>query len=116
MTKRNLPAWVTSTLEDIKAVDITELDVTHLTQVTDFMVVCSGTSSTHIKAIANRLVVEAKEQNHPPLGVEGQDLSQWVLVDLDDVVVHIMNPETRSLYDLEKLWAYTEEMRDQHED
>ena len=116
MTASTLPHWVTETLEDIKAINVTPLDVSHLTQITDHMFVCNGTSSTHIKAIANRLIVEAKNQNHTPLGVEGLDLAEWVLVDLNDVVVHIMTPQARSLYDLEKLWAFTEASRDHHED
>ncbi|WP_290793695.1 ribosome silencing factor [Halomonas sp.] len=92
-------------LEDLKAKDITQLDVSHLTSVTDLMVIASGTSSRHISALAGNVVEKAKEAGLQPLGVEGENGADWVLVDLGDVVVHVMLPETRQLYDLERLWA-----------
>jgi len=95
---------VINALEDLKAVDVTVLDVRGKSSVTDFMVIASGTSGRHVKAMANSVVVEAKKAGINPLGVEGEASSEWVLVDLVDVVVHIMLPETREFYQLEKLW------------
>ncbi len=96
---------VIDALENVKAEDIAVLDVTELTDVTDTLIVASGNSSRQIKALANSVVEDCKKAGHQPLGVEGEDGSDWILVDLGDVVVHIMLPETRSFYDLEKLWA-----------
>lgn len=95
---------VVKTLDDMKAVDLTVLDVRGKSSVTDFMVIVSGTSGRHVKAMANSVVVEVKKAGINPLGVEGESTSEWVLVDLVDVVVHIMLPETRDFYQLEKLW------------
>lgn len=95
---------VVKTLDDMKAVDLTVLDVRGKSSVTDYMVIVSGTSGRHVKAMANSVVVEAKKAGINPLGVEGESTSEWVLVDLVDVVVHIMLPETRDFYQLEKLW------------
>ncbi|QJQ94097.1 MULTISPECIES: ribosome silencing factor [Halomonadaceae] len=96
---------VVEALEDLKAQDITILDVSKLTSVTDLMLVASGTSSRHVAAMANNVVEKAKAQGIQPLGVEGQPGAEWVLVDLGDLVVHVMQVETRRLYDLERLWA-----------
>lgn len=92
-------------LEDMKAKDITCLDVKPLTSVADYMMVCSGTSSRHLSSIAEQLVEDAKKAGHRPNGIEGENGSEWVLVDLSDVIVHIMLPDTRRFYDLEKLWS-----------
>jgi ribosome-associated protein len=92
-------------LEELKARDIATLDVSRLTSVTDVMMVASGTSTRHVAALADNVVTRAKQQGVPPLGVEGENGADWVLVDLGDVVVHVMLPETRQLYDLERLWA-----------
>lgn len=100
-----LKTLVIEALEDVKANDITMLDVSRLTSVTDWMVVASGTSSRHISALANSVITAAKENGVPPLGVEGENGADWVLVDLGDLVVHLMLPQTRELYDLERLWA-----------
>ena len=96
---------VVDALEDIKGRDITVLDVTNLTDVTDALVVVSGTSNRQVKAMADNVVEKAKKAGHQPLGVEGLESADWVLVDLGDVVVHIMLPETRAFYELEKLWS-----------
>ena len=95
---------VVNALEDLKAVDLTVLDVRGKSSVTDFMVIASGTSDRHLKAMANNVIVEAKKAGIKPLGIEGEASSEWVLVDLVDVVVHMMMPETRDFYQLEKLW------------
>jgi ribosome-associated protein len=92
-------------LEELKARDITQLDVSKLTEVTDLMLIASGTSTRHVAALAQNVVEKAKAAGLKPLGVEGGDNADWVLVDLGDVVVHIMLPEARALYDLERLWA-----------
>lgn len=92
-------------LEELKAKDITLLDVSRLTSVTDLMLIASGTSTRHVAALAGNLVEKAKQQGIQPLGVEGENGADWVLVDLGDLVVHVMLPETRQLYDLERLWA-----------
>lgn len=92
-------------LEELKARDIATLDVSRLTSVTDVMMVASGTSTRHVAALADNVVTRAKQNGIPPLGIEGENGADWVLVDLGDVVVHVMLPETRQLYDLERLWA-----------
>ncbi len=95
---------VIDAMEDLKAVDIRELDVTGVANFTDHMLFASGTSNRHVKSIAQAVVDAAKEAGHPPLGIEGEELGEWVLVDLGDVVVHVMLPETRAFYDIERLW------------
>ncbi|XKH58957.1 ribosome silencing factor [Halomonas sediminis] len=92
-------------LEELKARDVSQLDVSSLTDVTDLMVIASGTSTRHVAALAENVVEKAKEQGLRPKGVEGGPNADWVLVDLGDIVVHIMLPEARQLYDLERLWA-----------
>lgn len=95
---------VLDALEDLKAQNIQVLDVHDLTTITERMVICSGTSSRQVKALADNLVTEAKQHGHPPLGVEGADAAEWILVDLGDVVVHVMHVQARMFYQLEKLW------------
>ena len=102
---KDLADLVVDALEDIKGRDIAVLDVTSLTDVTDTLVVASGTSNRQVKALADNVVEKAKKAGHQPLGVEGLENAEWVLVDLADVVVHIMLPETRAFYELEKLWS-----------
>lgn len=91
-------------LEDLKARDVRVLDVRELTAITDYMIVASGTSARHVRSIAERLVEKAKAAGRAPIGVEGADQAEWVLVDLDDVVVHVMQPRVRDFYKLENLW------------
>lgn len=95
---------VVKALEDLKAVDLAVLDVRGKSSVTDYMVIASGTSARHLKAMANNVIVESKKAGIKPLGIEGEASNEWVLVDLVDVVVHIMLPEARDFYQLEKLW------------
>ncbi len=91
-------------IEDVKGLDIKVLDVRSLTAITDHMVVCSGTSNRHVRSIAENVVARAKEFGHVPRGVQGLSNSEWVLVDLVDVVVHVMQAQARLFYQLEKLW------------
>ncbi len=96
-------------MEEAKAQDIKVMDVRGLTDVTDFMILATGTSSRHVNAIADKLVDYMKDHGHRPLGVEGQDEAEWVLVDLNDAIIHIMQADARVFYDLDKLWG--EELR-----
>lgn len=100
-----LLALVIDALDDLKGVDIKVLDVTGLTSITDRMVVVSGTSTRHVKALADHVALKAKQAGNPPLGVEGEQAAEWVLIDLGDVVVHVMLPPVRAFYALEKLWS-----------
>lgn len=104
MEAKALLALVQNALEDFKAQDVRVLDVEALTSITSHMVVCSGTSVRHVKSMADNVVAEAKHNGHQPLGVEGQEGGEWILVDLGDIVVHVMHIQTRALYQLEKLW------------
>jgi len=105
MQTDTLKSLVVEALEELKARDVVELDVAALTSVTDVMVVASGTSSRHVSALADNVVEKAKDAGLRPLGIEGQQSGEWVLVDLGDVIAHVMMPETRQLYDLERLWS-----------
>ena len=105
MDAETLKQLVTGSLEDLKAVNTVTLDVTGLTDVMDYLVITSGTSSRHVKSLASNVCMDAKKQGMRPIGVEGEDAGEWVLVDFGDVVVHVMLPATRDFYDLERLWV-----------
>ncbi len=92
-------------LEDLKAVEPVVLDVRSLSSVMDYLIVASGTSSWHVKSLADNVLTKAREQGVRPLGIEGERAGEWVLVDFGDVVVHVMQPAARSFYDLERLWS-----------
>lgn len=92
-------------LEELKARDVVEIDVRGKSSVFDFMVVASGTSTRHVKAVADEVIKFAKRLDVIPLGVEGEREAEWVLVDLGDVVVHVMLPRVREFYALERLWS-----------
>ncbi len=104
MTER-LDAVVLAALEDVKGQDIARLDVRGLTDVTDTLVVASGSSTRQVKALAEHVIDACRAAGFPPLGVEGMETAEWVLVDLGDLVLHVMLPTTRSFYELEKLWS-----------
>jgi ribosome-associated protein len=106
-TRKELADLVVETLDEMKAERVVSLDVTHLTPITDTMIVASGRSDRHVRSIADRLVERCKEEGYKPLGVEGQDAGEWVLVDLADVIVHIMLPRVRDFYNIEKLWDFS---------
>lgn len=105
MNSKQLCELAIDALEDIKGIDIKTFDVADKSSVTDIMVFASGTTSRQVKALANSVAEKAKKAGFPALGVEGDDTSEWVLVDLGDVVVHIMQPAIREFYNLEKLWG-----------
>ena len=105
LTDATITDLVVDALDDLKAVDTKIVDVRGLSSVMDFLVVASGSSSRHVKSLADNVVVKAKEAGCPPIGVEGETDADWVLVDLGDVVVHVMRPAARSFYDLERLWS-----------
>ena len=96
---------VLAALDDMKGVDVRVIDVRDLTSITDRMVIVSGTSTRHVKALAENVALQAKQHGYKPLGIEGENAAEWVLVDLADVVVHVMMPEIRDFYALEKLWS-----------
>ena len=107
MNVDELKQVVVDALDDLKGVDIKTIDVRGRSSVTDVLVIASGNSTRQVKALADSVVVKVKEAGLTPLGVEGERESNWVLVDLGDVVVHVMLPETRDFYNLEKLWGET---------
>jgi ribosome-associated protein len=113
VTSDQLRELVVSTLEDSKANDIQVIDVSGQNPLTDLFVIASGSSGRHIKSMAEKLIMKAKAMGCPPLGVEGQRQAEWVLVDLNDVIVHLMLPQTRAFYNLEKLWEASSEYRSQ---
>lgn len=104
MQLETLRKIVIDALEDVKAQKIAILDVRGLSNVTDLMIVASGTSTRQVSAIAENVATEAREAGRPPLGVEGVADGEWALVDLGDIVVHVMLPMVRELYQLERLW------------
>ena len=96
---------VRGALEDLKAADIVEIDMHGKTSMTDTMVIATGSSNRHVKSISENVVVTAKQAGIMPVGIEGDDLGEWVLVDLGDVIVHVMQARVRDFYQIEKLWS-----------
>ena len=108
MEADKLKKLVVDALDNLKAVNTVTLDVTGLTDVMDFLVIASGTSNRHVKSLADNVCMQAKKEGMRPIGVEGENAGDWVLVDFGDVVVHVMLPTIRDFYNLEKLWTTTE--------
>jgi ribosome-associated protein len=105
MNSEQLSTLIIDALNDIKAQDIIKLDVRNMTQVTDYMIVASGTSNRHVRALIENVAEKAKKAGHKPIGVEGEEGGEWVLLDLQDALVHVMLPKVREFYNLEKLWS-----------
>jgi ribosome-associated protein len=105
--KPSLKTVVLDALDDMKSLDVKFLDVRGLTDIADFMVIASGTSDRHVRSVAQRVVEKAKQAGFRPHGVEGQQDGDWVLIDLNEMIVHVMLPRVREFYGLEKLWDMT---------
>ena len=103
----SLKSVILDTLADMKALDVKVLDVRGLTDIADFMVIASGTSDRHVRSVAQRVVEKTKEAGFRPHGVEGEQDGDWVLIDLHEMIVHVMLPRVREFYGLEKLWDTT---------
>lgn len=109
LSTEELRDFVVTQLENQKALDIQVIDVRGKTSITDIMVIASGTSNRHVKAIADTLVFQTKQHGEQPLGTEGTTDGEWALVDLNAVVVHVMQPKVREFYQIERLWMVEEE-------
>ena len=107
MNSEELADLAVDALEEIKGLDIIKLDVSDMTTVTDWMIVASGTSGRHVKALVDNVAERAKAAGHRPIGIEGESGGEWVLLDLQDALVHVMLPRIREFYNLEKLWSIT---------
>lgn len=116
MNLEDMKLAVIDALEDIKAFDITVMDVRPMTSMTNYMIVASGNSTRQCKAIADNVREKLKEKGCDIRGTEGEKEGEWVLVDLDDIVVHVMVPATRAYYNLEQLWSEAEGRRGNHSD
>jgi len=104
LQNKALTAFVIEKIEDMKGRDIITLDIAKKSSFADFMIVCSGNSKRHVKSIAQSISTECRAEGIEPLGIEGNDIGEWSLVDLGDVIVHIMTDDTRDKYQLEQLW------------
>ena len=107
MNSEELRDLVVDALQEIKGVDVITLDVRNMTTVTDWTIVASGTSSRHVQALVDNVAEKAKAAGHRPSGVEGESGGEWILLDLQDALVHVMLPKVREFYNLEKLWSIT---------
>nr|WP_306309223.1 ribosome silencing factor [Xenorhabdus anantnagensis] len=105
MQGTELQQFVIDKLEDSKAQDIVSIDVRGKSSITDCMIICTGTSSRHLMSVADNLVDDCRQAGIMPLGVEGQGISDWIVVDLGEIMVHVMQEDSRRMYELEKLWS-----------
>jgi ribosome-associated protein len=103
-SSKALVALIVEVLDDLKATNVVSIDVRHLTSITDTMIVASGRSDRHVRAIADAIVERCRADGYSAIGVEGTEGGEWVLIDLADAIVHVMQPKTRDFYDIEKLW------------
>ena len=113
MQLQQLKQQITDALESLKGIDIKTLDVGSIAGFTDLMVIASGNSTRQVKALADRVVERCREAGVRPLGIEGEREAEWILVDFGDAVVHIMTPEMRDFYNLEKLWSVADRPSDE---
>lgn len=105
MQREELNTFLADKVDDMKAVDIITLDVQGKSSVTDYMIICTGTSKRHVSSIADHVASEAKKIGFDPLGMDGENEGQWVVVDMGTTMVHVMQEEQREMYQLEKLWS-----------
>lgn len=105
MQGKELQDFVIDKIDDLKGQDITAINVQGKSSITDCMIICTGTSSRHVMSIADHVMEESRAAGLIPLGVEGKNVADWVVVDLGEVIVHVMQEESRHLYELEKLWS-----------
>lgn len=105
MQGQTLQSFVIDKIDDIKAQDIVTIDVRGKSSITDIMIICTGTSTRHVMSIADHLIQESRYAGMIPLGSEGRGIGDWVVVDLGEIIVHVMEEESRKLYELEKLWS-----------
>jgi ribosome-associated protein len=105
MNSKEVIELAKSALEDMKGADLVVIDIVGKSSIADAMIIVTGTSQRHVRSLAESVRIGAKQAGHPPLGIEGGDTSDWVLVDLGDVIVHVMTEEKREFYSLEKLWS-----------
>jgi ribosome-associated protein len=112
MIPQELLNLVVHDLSDLKAINVSPLDVRTLTTLTDYMVIATGNSSRHVHALCHHLVNTLKERHLEPVSIQGDRDDEWILVDLGDVVIHLMQPRTRDFYNLEKLWNPSLDMKE----
>ncbi|MDM7860632.1 ribosome silencing factor [Alteromonas sp. ASW11-36] len=105
MNHEELKQFVIEKIDDMKGRDLIDLDVAGKSSITDTLLICSGNSKRHVISIAENVSLSCKAAGNPPLSIEGKDSGEWVLVDLGNIVVHVMQDETRDFYQLEKLWS-----------
>jgi ribosome-associated protein len=105
MTADDLTELAVTALDDLKAVDIKVIDVREATAITDAMVIASGTSNRHVRSLAQSVRDAVKAAGVKPIGIEGERGGEWILLDLNDIIVHVMLPDRRDFYNLEKLWS-----------
>lgn len=114
MTPEDLRDLAIKELDDMKGIDIVTIDVKSLTDITDYMIICTGRSTRHVRSLAESVATSAKHMKASFVRMEGEEESEWVLVDLGDVVVHVMLASARAFYSLEDLWEPVKELRDQN--
>jgi ribosome-associated protein len=112
MTTEQLQTIAQAALDDLKGMDLVTLDVREITTIADVMIICSGRSNRHVKSLAENVITKAKENQVKNIRTEGQREGEWVIVDLGDVIVHVMLPAARSFYNLEDLWEPVLELRE----
>jgi ribosome-associated protein len=113
MSIANLRDLAVTALNDLKAIDLTVIDVRDITTIADTMIICTGRSSRHVQSLAENVITEAKRQHVTYLNFEGQKEGEWIIVDLGDVIVHVMQPAAREFYNLEDLWEPVQMQREQ---